>query len=157
MSVFSRLAAGFPPLFRGGISGLTWALAIILIAQVVFRYALNASLVWGEEFARYVMIFIVFVGAIPLVLARSLSAFSSGAPSTPLTFRIVGGLVRLAFYGAFGASAALLMLRSGAQRSIALEWPMAIVYAPMLVFALAASAVTLGQIFGRPADGTGEK
>ena len=137
-----------PPLFRGGISALTRMLAILLIAQVIFRYLLNSSLVWGEELTRYAMILIVCLGAIPLVFTQQLSAFSSAQKTVSRGWAALGALVRLAFYFAFGVSTVLLMQKSGAQRSIALGWPMAVVYAPMLIFSIAATLISLRQIFG---------
>lgn len=144
-----------PPLFRGGISVLTWLLAILLIAQVIFRYLLNSSLVWGEELTRYTMVLIVCLGAIPLVFAQRLSAFSSAETTVSRGFAALGALVRLAFYLAFGISTLLLMQKSGAQKSIALGWPMVVVYAPMLIFSIAATLISLRQIF-RPVA-TGER
>ncbi|MAM72424.1 TRAP transporter small permease [uncultured Tistrella sp.] len=161
MSVFHRLAAVISPALRGGIAGLTWILAIVLIAQVVFRYGLDASLVWGEEFGRYAMVLLVFLGAIPLVAGQRLSAFASVGPGGHRGLAFLGGLVRLAFYIALGISAALLIQRSGAQRSIALGWPMALVYAPMLVFSGVAAVITLLGMAGiarpgKPASRDGE-
>lgn len=42
---------------------LTAILATIGFATVVFRYVLHASLFWGDEFLRYVSIWLVFLGA----------------------------------------------------------------------------------------------
>lgn len=145
MSALPRSMAFLPPLFRGGISILSWILAILLITQVGFRYGLNSSLVWGEEVSRYTMILLVFLGALPLVHANQLSAFSTGG-AAGRGFALVGALVRLAFYLAFGISTVLLIQKSGGQRSIALGWPMGVIYAPMLVFAGVAALISVRTI-----------
>lgn len=46
---------------------LIGAIAGIMGAHVVFRYALNAPLFWAEEVSRYLMVWSVFLGA-PLAL-----------------------------------------------------------------------------------------
>ena len=145
MSAPSLPMACLPPLFRGGISLLSLSLAILLITQVGFRYGLNSSLVWGEEVSRYTMILLVFLGALPLVHANRLSAFSSGG-RVGRGFVLMGALVRLVFYVAFGISTVLLIQKSAGQRSIALGWPMGVIYAPMLVFAAVAALISMRTI-----------
>lgn len=38
-------------------------LVAVTFAAVVFRYVFNSSLVWGEELARYLFVWLVFLGA----------------------------------------------------------------------------------------------
>ena len=39
------------------------AMTIIVVAQVFARYVLNASLFWSEELARYLLVWLTFLGA----------------------------------------------------------------------------------------------
>lgn len=39
------------------------AMFLVVVAQVFFRYVLNASLVWAEEAARYLLVLTIFLGA----------------------------------------------------------------------------------------------
>lgn len=39
------------------------SMTLIVFGQVVMRYLFNSSIFWGEEFARYSMIWITFLGA----------------------------------------------------------------------------------------------
>ncbi|WP_213451374.1 TRAP transporter small permease [Rhizomonospora bruguierae] len=43
-------------------SALFCALVGVVIAAVFFRYVLNSSLLWGEELARYLAMWLVFLG-----------------------------------------------------------------------------------------------
>lgn len=43
--------------------GLGLAMALIVATQVFFRYVLNQSLFWSEELARYLLVWLTFLGA----------------------------------------------------------------------------------------------
>ncbi len=45
------------------ISGMGLAMALIVVLQVFFRYILNQSLMWSEEVARYLLVWLTFLGA----------------------------------------------------------------------------------------------
>ena len=48
-----------------------WTLLIIVFAQFFTRYALNSSLSWTEEIARYLLILLGFVGSVTCIRKRS--------------------------------------------------------------------------------------
>jgi len=43
--------------------GLGFAMSVVVAVQVFFRYALNNSLFWSEELARYLLVWLTFLGA----------------------------------------------------------------------------------------------
>ena len=43
--------------------GLGLSMALIVVVQVFFRYVLNHSLFWSEELARYLLVWLTFLGA----------------------------------------------------------------------------------------------
>jgi TRAP-type C4-dicarboxylate transport system permease small subunit len=43
--------------------GLGALMIVVVAAQVFFRYALNHSLFWSEELARYILVWLTFLGA----------------------------------------------------------------------------------------------
>ena len=63
MTTFERLVARINRLFELIVIGVYVALVVDITAAVFFRYVLNDSLVWGEELARYLFVWLVFLGA----------------------------------------------------------------------------------------------
>lgn len=47
----------------GLVGAFVAAMFLVVVAQVFFRYVLNASLVWAEEAARYLLVLTTFLGA----------------------------------------------------------------------------------------------
>lgn len=43
--------------------GLGFTMSVVVAVQVFFRYALNHSLFWSEELARYLLVWLTFLGA----------------------------------------------------------------------------------------------
>ena len=43
--------------------GLGLTMALVIAVQVFFRYVLNHSLFWSEEFARFLLVWLTFLGA----------------------------------------------------------------------------------------------
>ena len=44
--------------------GLVGALAVLVAVEVFFRYVLNASISWYDEFAGYLLVWVTFLGAV---------------------------------------------------------------------------------------------
>lgn len=52
---------------RAALVLLLGAMALIIFANVVLRYTTSASIEWAEEVARYLMVWLTFVGAGPVL------------------------------------------------------------------------------------------
>lgn len=48
---------------RYALTAIVGVLAVILIAAVFFRYALNDAIAWSEEVSKYLMVWLTFLGA----------------------------------------------------------------------------------------------
>jgi TRAP-type C4-dicarboxylate transport system permease small subunit len=63
MEVFARINAGINRGVEYLLSALGISMAIIVAAEVFCRYLLNHSLFWSEELARYILVWLTFLGA----------------------------------------------------------------------------------------------
>lgn len=63
MRILERLSCSINHWIEFLLFGLGSAMALIVAAQVFFRYALNQSLFWSEELARYLLVWLTFLGA----------------------------------------------------------------------------------------------
>jgi hypothetical protein len=52
---------------QAALMGLLAAMAIIIFANVVLRYTTSQSIEWAEEVARYMMVWMTFLGAGPVL------------------------------------------------------------------------------------------
>ncbi len=63
MTMFDRLSGWINNKVEYSIFIFGLAMTIIVVAQVFARYVLNASLFWSEELARYLLVWLTFLGA----------------------------------------------------------------------------------------------
>ncbi|SHK60569.1 TRAP-type C4-dicarboxylate transport system, small permease component [Desulfatibacillum alkenivorans DSM 16219] len=61
--VYQRLSLGLNQAVEGVLFALGLTMAIIVCTQVFFRYVVNDSLFWSEEAARYLLVWLTFLGA----------------------------------------------------------------------------------------------
>lgn len=108
------------------------ATVIVTFLQVVFRYGLESSLSWSEEFARYAFIWAIFLGA-GSATRRSqhmaVETLRNALPDAPRrVLEIVIAVVCIGFFAVFGYAAVLLTDNAMGQISTGLQIPIAAVY-----------------------------
>lgn len=83
--------------------------SILVFVQVVLRYAFNISLVWSEEIARYLVIWLILIGSSIAVRERAhatVDAVVAFLPPLPKKiFSILANLIAIAF--------CFILIRSG--------------------------------------------
>lgn len=120
---------------------LLWAMGVLVFTQFFSRYALNDSVAWTEEVARYLLIALTFIGSAGAVRRGSHIRVEALENALPVAARrVLHALLdagRLGFW-AFGAWVGLdLAQRMGTQPMDSLDATLAWVYWPVcLGFAL---------------------
>lgn len=115
----------------------TTIMIVCVFLQVIFRYVLQAPLVWSEELARYAMIYIVFIGVgygTKTGAHLGVELLINILPEVGC--KVVVGLAQiltLVLYGAlFGLSLVMTgNIMSNAQLSACMRIPMWLAYAAM--------------------------
>jgi TRAP-type C4-dicarboxylate transport system permease small subunit len=145
---------------RVAVRVLEWWAGILLVGMVVvvtagvfYRYVLGAALVWYDEFASYLLVWLTFYGAV-LASQRDLhiefdAVVHRMAPAVRRPVEAVSGLCTLAFHLVLLAYGIVLTRSMGAETAISLPWVrMAWVYSALPVsggLMLAFSAINLAR------------
>ena len=134
-------------------SGLMFSMMMLICMQVFFRYVLQASLPWSEELARYIFIWMSFLGivaayykgrhmAFDLLLVKAKGMFKKGLDIAMdiLTIIMAAAMV-------IGGNA---MVQVGTmQRSPALSLPMHIVFVVMPISGALLLYFALRNLWGK--------
>ena len=84
--------------------------SLLIFVQVVLRYAFNISLVWSEEIARYLIIWLILIGSSIAVRERAHAAVDAVVSFLPqLAKQIFSVLANLT-----GVAFCIILIRSGA-------------------------------------------
>jgi TRAP-type C4-dicarboxylate transport system permease small subunit len=113
-------------------SGVLLAMTVVVVLQVICRYLLGAALTWSEEFARYGLVWITFLGAGIALKKRAhmgvqaiVEMFSPGVRKTVQIFTIFTVMGFLVIATLKGTELALFNMK---QYSPAMGLPMGFVY-----------------------------
>lgn len=115
-----------------GIGLLIGATVAVTFLQVVFRYGLDSSLSWSEEFSRYAFIWTIFLGSGSAARRgqhMAVDVLRDILPPLPRRcLELSVALIGIAFFAVFGYAAVLLTDNAIGQISTALQIPIAIIY-----------------------------
>lgn len=120
-------------------AGLVLLITLTVLAQIVMRYVLARPNPWTEELSRFAFIWLSALGAAMATRRGAHFVFESAVQSLPpraaaFVVRLVRALVAVMLVG-LAVTGARLVLLLRAERSAALEVPMALVYASLPVAA----------------------
>lgn len=106
--------------------GLLAAMAVIVCWAVFTRYVLNSSLVWYDEFASYLLVWLTFFGTVVADYQRRHIGFdlfvNKMAPVTRRVVDIVGEIAVLGFQWVLFYYGWILTERMGDETAISLPW-----------------------------------
>ncbi len=128
--------------------------------QVFFRYIMNDSLIWSEELARYLFVWISFLGG-AVVMERGshiridiLESCIRGMPKKAI-LRVAKAL-SLAFLAALATSGFMIVGLTMDQPSAVMQIPMGLVYLAIPIGSLAMMIVLAKNFFRGETAGAGE-
>ena len=119
--------------FRRFIDFVEWWATFLLVLMVVlvclgvfFRYVLDASLAWYDEFASYLLVWLTFYGAVSASYRRRHIGFETFIarlmPDTRRNLEILGELFVLGFQAALFYYGLLLTRKMGDETAVSLAW-----------------------------------
>lgn len=144
-------------LLRAGLEWLTIALlivlAVVVVAAVVSRYALDASFVWYDEVASVLLAWITFFGAASAATRRRHLGFEGLLLAMPvpvrLTLFMVAELVVYAVFAILAYAGWFILQVFGSETLVSLEWvPL---WFTQSVVPVGAALFILAQILSTPA------
>lgn len=111
---------------------IVMVLTMVTFLQVLLRYVLKLPLPWGEELARYLFVWLTFLGSAAAVKTRAHIIMDLVINAVPVTLRKVVNLLAymifLAFCGLLIVQGWQLVEMNLGQKSDALKIPMAYPY-----------------------------
>lgn len=127
----------FVEINKWAVIALLAAMSVIVFANVCLRYLTNFSLIWAEEVARYLMIWMTFLGAGLALRMGGHVAVTNLHDFMPVPVRrVVRALIAAALFCFFAAMVWFghdYMTRMGRQLTPATRVPFAYIYAAMPV------------------------
>lgn len=122
---------------RAALIALLGAMAVIIFANVVLRYTTSASIEWAEEVSRYMMVWLTFLGAGPVLRYGGHIAIDNLQDGVPrpvaLALRGLVALLLAAFFAFIAWYGVLYVERAQYQMTPTTQISMSWVYAAMPV------------------------
>lgn len=118
-----------------------WALMLIVFAQFFTRYALNSSLGWTEEIARYLLIMLGFAGSVTCIRKHShifLEFLYRFLPPTIVKWLVMTvAVINTLFFTYIGILCAELAYRTRFQYMVSIDVPKGVIYWTVVASCLA--------------------
>lgn len=113
------------------------SMTLVIFAQVIFRYILKSPLAWSEELARYLFVWVSFIGSVVAARRNQHIGVEMLVNKLPCQIqkivRILAHLVTALFFGIISGYVIKMMPKLMVQATSALKIPMAIPYLGLLV------------------------
>ena len=149
--MIDRLARILRAVLEAVTIGLVVALACVVVAAVVARYAFNASFVWYDEVASVMLAWITFYGAGLAALRRRHLGFAGVVTAMPVKARMVAfvasELVVYAVFAALAYAGSLVLGIFGSETMVSLDVPLSVTQSALPI---GAAVVILAQILSAP-------
>ena len=101
-------------------------MVVLVCLGVFFRYMLDASLAWYDEFASYLLVWLTFYGTVSAFYQRRHIGFETFVarlmPATRAKLEIVAELLVLGFQVVLLYYGLLLVRKMGGETAVSLEW-----------------------------------
>ena len=108
------------------VMALLIAMALLVTVGVFYRYVLGASLMWYDEFASYLLVWLTFYGAVMAAYHRRHIAFETLVerlgPAARRGVAVAAEVCVLLFQGILLYYGWVLMQAIGADTAVSLEW-----------------------------------
>jgi TRAP-type transport system small permease protein len=132
-------------------TALLIALVALVTLGVFFRYVLDASLSWYDEFASYLLVWLAFYGAVVTTARNRHIAFEVLVDRLGRRARtgmaVVSEAFSLVFYATLTWYGVVLVRTMGGDTAVSLAWvPMAVVYSAMPISGGLMMVVSLGRL-----------
>jgi TRAP-type C4-dicarboxylate transport system permease small subunit len=132
-------------------------MSVLIVLQVIYRYLLEAPLSWSEEISRYLMVYIVFLGAALSLRYRQMIAIEFIAELLPKPVQkylnLIVLIICIVFFSILFSVGIDMTQRVEMQTAASTQIPMSIPYAAIPIGAvllmLNAIAVILENMAGR--------
>lgn len=132
---------------------LLFTMVIVVFAQVLIRYVLDNPLAWSEELARYILVWLTFLGAAYAMSKNAHVGVEVFVKLFPVAIQkailIVATLTSLFFFGIMIYQGYLFTIRTMAQTSPVLHLPMGGIYS---VIPLSGIIISINLIYNTIQD-----
>ncbi|MGH7376309.1 MAG: TRAP transporter small permease [Candidatus Methylomirabilales bacterium] len=125
-SLPGRLFSGLMALVEAWVMVLLIAMTLLVTVAVFYRYVLEASLIWYDEFASYLLVWLTFYGAVVAAYHRRHIAFETLVerlrPAARRGVAVAAEGCALLFQGILLYYGWVLVEAIGADTAVSLEW-----------------------------------